>query len=279
MHAKLILATLFAAAASSVQAHSVIVAAVGNAGGPVGAALGMDPSVPRTGTAPAPFQVDSTTFNGQRSVAAAKGCGSTAKGGPNKVGALVKAMAAAGTIAQIAPGGELRMTLHQVNGDGAGPYICMVDTTGKGANFVPLMVSQQVAGAGGNSGRDASTNALFVQFAAATRCTGAFGDKTNVCMVRCQNEAGAGPFGGCVPVQILDDAAKAAEKAAADQAAADKAAGAAPAPNAGADNAAAGAGKGAAGKAGKGKGGKGGKGAAAGKAGKANKVAKRFIAF
>ncbi|EPS37734.1 hypothetical protein H072_8597 [Dactylellina haptotyla CBS 200.50] len=234
MHSKLILSVVFASIISQVQSHGLITVAVGNGGGPVGKGLGVDPSVPRTGTAPNPFQVDTTVFANQRSVAAAKGCGSTAKGGVNDVAAQVNAMAAANQIPTIAPGGELRMTLHQVNADGAGPYICMVDTTGTGNNFVPLMVSQQVAGTDGNNdARPASTNALFAKFAPATRCTGTFGGKTGVCMVRCQNNSTAGPFGGCVPVQIVDPAqqaaaAKAAEaaktKAAANAAAKDAAA-------------------------------------------------------
>ncbi|KAF3912822.1 hypothetical protein AA313_de0202111 [Arthrobotrys entomopaga] len=210
MQSKLILAVLLSTLASQVSSHGLIIAAVGDQGGPVGNALGVIKSTPRNGSTPKPFEQDTTVFSGQNSIAAAKGCGATPKGGRNNIAEQVNAMAAAGQIATIAPGGELRMTLHQVNGDGAGPFSCGVDTTGTGANFVPLLVSQQVAGTDGNSNRLASTNALFVRFGAGTRCTGTFGNVQGVCMVRCQNTAKAGPFGGCVPVQIVDPAAAAA---------------------------------------------------------------------
>jgi hypothetical protein len=39
------------------------------------------------------------------------------------------------TLPQITPGGTVSMTLHQVNGDGAGPYTCMMDATGTGEWF------------------------------------------------------------------------------------------------------------------------------------------------
>jgi hypothetical protein len=37
-----------------------------------------------------------------------------------------------GQMPQISAGGMVMMTLHQVNGDGAGPYECMIDSTGAG---------------------------------------------------------------------------------------------------------------------------------------------------
>jgi len=37
---------------------------------------------------------------------------------------------------------------------------------------------------------------------AAQNCSGTVAGQDNVCLVRCQNEARAGPFGGVVPVQM-----------------------------------------------------------------------------
>lgn len=46
-------------------------------------------------------------------------------------------------------------------------------------------------------------------------CTGTVAGEDNVCLVRCQNPARAGPFGGVVPVQMVVPAAPAAAAAAA----------------------------------------------------------------
>jgi hypothetical protein len=56
-----------------------------------------------------------------------------------------------GTLPQITPGGMVSMTLHQVNGDGAGPYQCMIDSTGTGTNWQPMTVGTNVPGTNSNS--------------------------------------------------------------------------------------------------------------------------------
>jgi len=55
-------------------------------------------------------------------------------------------LAAGMTMPQITPGGSVMMTLHQVNGDGAGPYTCMIDSTGAGTQFTPMTVATNVPG-------------------------------------------------------------------------------------------------------------------------------------
>jgi len=55
-------------------------------------------------------------------------------------------LAAGMTMPQITAGGALMMTLHQVNGDGAGPYTCMIDSTGAGTQFTPMTVATNVPG-------------------------------------------------------------------------------------------------------------------------------------
>lgn len=52
---------------------------------------------------------------------------------------------------QITPGGSVDMTLHQVNGDGAGPYECMIDSTGAGTQWAPMTVTQNVPGTNSRS--------------------------------------------------------------------------------------------------------------------------------
>jgi hypothetical protein len=61
-----------------------------------------------------------------------------------------------GTLPQITPGGEVQMTLHQVNGDGAGPYTCMIDATGTGTQWTVMQVTENVPGRNGrdNDGKE-----------------------------------------------------------------------------------------------------------------------------
>jgi len=204
MHSKIIATALFTmiAMVPQISAHSVVLKAVGDASTTAGLALGFDETVPRDGTRRNPFQQDSTIFKqgnqAQRNVAAAKGCGRTLKAGENSIANFD------GPIAQVKEGGQLTMTVHQINADGAGPYTCMVDTTATGESFTAMQVVTDVPGKNGRDRTGQKTDfPLVVQMAAGTQCTGKVGATENVCMVRCQNPARAGPFGGCVPVQMV----------------------------------------------------------------------------
>jgi hypothetical protein len=103
------------------------------------------------------------------------------------------------------------MTVHQVNSDGAGPYTCMIDATGTGTNWQAIAVTQNLQG--NDKGRNKDTQKqdlpLTASIPAGMTCTGTVAGQSNVCMVRCQNPARAGPFGGCVPVQMAGAAAAA----------------------------------------------------------------------
>jgi hypothetical protein len=56
-----------------------------------------------------------------------------------------------GQMPQISPGGQVMMTLHQVNGDGAGPYECMIDSTGAGTQWTSMAVTTNVPGTNSRS--------------------------------------------------------------------------------------------------------------------------------
>ncbi|OCL06774.1 hypothetical protein AOQ84DRAFT_342823 [Glonium stellatum] len=186
-----------------VAGHGAIIAATGDAGGN-GTALGIDASTPRTGTTRQPFQQDTTRFKGD----AAATCGETLLGGDNDAEAgTAKVLATSGGILpQINQGGKVQMTLHQVNGDGAGPYTCMIDATGTGTQWTAMTVTTNVPGKNGRNNDGAVTDfPLTAAVAADQTCTGTVAGQSNVCMVRCQNPARAGPFGGCVPVQMIDN--------------------------------------------------------------------------
>jgi hypothetical protein len=78
--------------------------------------------------------------------------------------------------------------------------------------------------------RDTQTSeqALTATVPASQTCTGSVAGQDNVCLMRCMNDANAGPFGGVVPFQMVQAAgnatAQAGTPAAAPKPAADRAA-------------------------------------------------------
>lgn len=188
------------AAAHLTYAHGVITEATGDAGGS-GMALGVDTDTPRDGTRRNPFQQDSTRFRGN----SADTVGETLANGDNNLESGTRAIMSelGDQLPQITPGGEVQMTLHQVNGDGAGPYTCMINDDGTAETWTEIEVTQQVPGRRGNRRRGSETDfPLTAAIPADQECTGEVAGQENVCLVRCENPARAGPFGGVVPVQI-----------------------------------------------------------------------------
>lgn len=99
--------------------------------------------------------------------------------------------------------GEIKMTYHQVNQDGAGALTAMVDPTSGGtdpAAFKTAAVTMNVPGIGigGLSGAQTMDFPVAVQMPAGMTCSGAVGGASNVCIAKVQNAALAGPFGGSV---------------------------------------------------------------------------------
>ncbi|KAF4955750.1 hypothetical protein FGADI_4321 [Fusarium gaditjirri] len=188
-------------AADLATAHSVITNAVGDAGGS-GMALGVDTSTPRDGTRRRPFQTDATRFRGN----AADTVGETLAGGDNQIeqGTLDIMEETGSQLPQVNPGGSLEMTVHQVNSDGAGPYTCMINADGTGTSWDNIQVTTNVEGNERGRNRDGEMGdfPLVASIPAGQTCTGSVAGEENVCLVRCQNPARAGPFGGVIPVQM-----------------------------------------------------------------------------
>ncbi|KAF5548283.1 gEgh 16 [Fusarium mexicanum] len=197
---KNIIFTLFVAT-DIAAAHSVITNAVGDAGGS-GMALGVDTSTPRDGTRRRPFQTDATRFRGS----AADTVGETLAGGDNQIeqGTLDIMEETGSQLPQVNPGGNLEMTVHQVNSDGAGPYTCMINADGTGTSWDNIQVTTNVEGNDRGRNRDGEMGdfPLIASIPAGQDCTGTVAGEENVCLVRCQNPARAGPFGGVIPVQM-----------------------------------------------------------------------------
>ncbi|KAL8689301.1 MAG: hypothetical protein Q9218_005002 [Villophora microphyllina] len=163
--------------------HCKITSAQGDASNNKGTALGIQANSGNS-------QADVTILKGQT------GFGNLVQAGPVDPAKLLPAVNA---IPQVSTGGTLTMTLHQINGDGAGPMTCSVDPTSKGTSFQNMQITTNVPG---NNGKSNAANAdfpLVAQMPAGVACTGDIAGVANLCMVKCQNPAG--PFGGVVPVQ------------------------------------------------------------------------------
>lgn len=191
------------AAALHVSAHGVITAVSGT-NGVTGAGFGVVATTPRDGSRRNLFQQDSSIIRDKEiSSGKADVCGRTLGGGVNNVQTMLAAASTAG-LPTAAPDGSVQMTLHQVNGDGAGPYTCQVSADATGQNFVAMTVTTQVPGKNSRSNAKATDFPLVAQMPAGMTCTG--GPNGDACLVRCRNAATAGPFGGCVAVTTADSA-------------------------------------------------------------------------
>jgi len=182
---------------TTVYGHGAMVAVTGS-NGITATGMGIDPATPRDGTKRNPFQQDTSIIRDKDIASGAAGpCGRTLAGGVNDVASNVDAASSAGLPAMNADG-TVSMTIHQINGDGAGPYTCEMSTDATGTTFVPMTVVTNVPGRNSNSRAKATDFPLVAQAAAGSTCTG--GPNGDACIVRCRNGARAGPFGGCAVV-------------------------------------------------------------------------------
>jgi len=136
---------------------------------------------------------------------AAKGATSagqkTAKGTTEQGVSKAAGQGASAGLPTCSDSGEITMTFHQVNQDGAGPLTAQIDPTSAGtdpAAFQDAKVTQNVPGIGigGLSAAQTTDFPVKVQMPAGMTCSGSAGGANNVCVVRLQNAALAGPFGG-----------------------------------------------------------------------------------
>ncbi|CAI6305938.1 unnamed protein product [Periconia digitata] len=187
---------------SSVNAHGVIVQAVGEQGASQGFLV--DQTLARNCTNISPCQQDSTIIrDSEITQNIVNSCGRTEIAGNIDVGEQTEAELAAGRMTTVTKGSKLAVTIHQVNADGAGPYECELDETSNAAtNFVKLQVANNVPGANGLSDAKEQNFTVQVTMPDDFNCIGA--STGDICTVRCRNTAVAGPFGGCFAVQQTD---------------------------------------------------------------------------
>ncbi|KAG8775895.1 hypothetical protein FRC12_001214 [Ceratobasidium sp. 428] len=207
-------AVYLSALASLAAAHGLITAVQGG-NGVVGAGMGVDPSTPRDGVTAKPYQQDTSIIRDSEIMTGKVGpCGRTKQRGAIDINAEMAAATAAG-LPSVSPNGEIQMTLHQVNQDGAGyvqpaqticvsntlllfsPYTCDVSADG-GKTFQSARVTKNIVGIPlvGLSLAAAKDFPLNVQMPGGMKCAG--GPNGDACIVRCRNTTPAGPFGSCV---------------------------------------------------------------------------------
>ncbi|KAF3926354.1 hypothetical protein AA313_de0202355 [Arthrobotrys entomopaga] len=122
----------------------------------------------------------------------------------------LKKNAAAGRIAKVKCGGTLTISVYQVNSDGAGPFRCRIDSSGTGNHFTGWLPEVDYviqppgtkASYSVNHGSSSASHNLRVKIPLGTKCRGTVGKYKNVCIMRCENYAKNGPFGGCIPFQL-----------------------------------------------------------------------------
>ncbi|KAK6350980.1 hypothetical protein TWF718_004158 [Orbilia javanica] len=122
--------------------------------------------------------------------------------------AEVEQKANEGKTVMVTPGEWLEIKTWQVNDDGAGPFRCRIDETSTGHNFGGwLEILQQPPDSAEHYSVNPHTNAqahtLKVKIPDDIKCKSKAGKYKNICLMRCENYAANGPFGGCVPFNIV----------------------------------------------------------------------------
>ncbi|EPS39401.1 hypothetical protein H072_6801 [Dactylellina haptotyla CBS 200.50] len=115
-----------------------------------------------------------------------------------------------GKVPQCNVGGWLRMMVHQVNDDGGGPFRCRIDRDGKGQFGDWLYINPGENPAPGDPGAasvypwgNLKAHPLVAQIPKNQECNIKIGSMSNICIMRCENFAANGPFGDCIPFQLM----------------------------------------------------------------------------
>ncbi|KAI1078959.1 hypothetical protein F5B20DRAFT_545676 [Whalleya microplaca] len=190
------------------QGHGVILAAQGIQGSPASTGFQVNNELARNCTSISPCQQDTTIIRDAEIAAnVVNECGRTELSGNIDIGENTENALAANAVTQVQAGSQVQVTIHQVNADGAGPYTCdLVEAGNNGVISQNLSVTNNVPGVNGFSQAKEEDFNITVTMPDSFACTGS--SAGNVCTVRCRNNALAGPFGGCFPVQQTDTTAK-----------------------------------------------------------------------
>ncbi|RDA88507.1 hypothetical protein CP532_6665 [Ophiocordyceps camponoti-leonardi (nom. inval.)] len=181
----------------------------GNTGSPASVGFQVNPDVARDCIGINPCQQDTTIIrDAEIKQNLVNECGRTQLNGNIDVGENTEKAIAANAVTQVQSGGQVQLTLHQVNADGAGPYVCDLDENSNSGTISPKNVTM-LSNVPGDNGLSLAKTQQFnvtIQMPDDLQCTGA--STGNICTVRCRNTAAAGPFGGCFAVQQVDTTPK-----------------------------------------------------------------------
>ncbi|RDA94074.1 hypothetical protein CP533_5290 [Ophiocordyceps camponoti-saundersi (nom. inval.)] len=187
-----------------VSAHGTLVNIKSDVAGPEGIGFRVERNLPNNCSDIIPCQQDSTIIRPEEIAKnLVNPCGRTQMHGNIDVGQETEKAIQSNEVPRVRRGSKLQVTLHQVNADGAGPYKCDLDETSNGGVFTHnLTVNNNVPGQNGLSLVVAKNFTMEIQLPDNFTCIGA--SLGNICTVRCQNNAHAGNFGGCFPIQQED---------------------------------------------------------------------------
>lgn len=134
----------------------------------------VDENIARNCTTISPCQQDATIIrDAEIDANIVNECGRTELTGNIDVGENTENALAAGKVTKVKAGTELTVTIHQVNADGAGPYVCDLDeTSNSGIISQNLTVTNNVPGVNGLSQAKAQAFNITVKMPDNLSCTG-----------------------------------------------------------------------------------------------------------
>jgi hypothetical protein len=136
----------------------------------------VNPEIARNCTAINPCQQDATIIRDAEIAAnLVNECGRTELTGNIDIGENTENALAASAVTQVQRGSKVTVTLHQVNADGAGPYICDLDLTSNSNGLsgqTPLEVENNVPGVNGFSQAKTQQFNITVTMPDDLACTG-----------------------------------------------------------------------------------------------------------
>ncbi|KAF3904101.1 hypothetical protein ABW20_dc0110198 [Dactylellina cionopaga] len=114
-------------------------------------------------------------------------------------------LAKKGDYAEVIAGGTLYTTLHQINQDGAGPYVVLIDSMGNANQWdaKALPTTRNIYGYAGINLFKLKPQPIYVTMPKDLKCTGTYAGLDGFCIVRINNHAANGPFGGCILVRQM----------------------------------------------------------------------------
>ncbi|KAK6521130.1 hypothetical protein TWF506_001361 [Arthrobotrys conoides] len=115
------------------------------------------------------------------------------------------------SLPQATQGGKIHFETFQINDDGAGPLQCFLNAKGDAMSWTGELGIPRQPSSGPYStwhGANQRSWPVEVNLPAQFTCSGSYHGVNNICILKCQNFAPNGPFGGCIAFQQMDGPAK-----------------------------------------------------------------------